>query len=84
MAIPYCNKAHAACHRCMQLSLYAESEITSLIFLMHPLPAFHHLQCVLPATESCAGAWGQATRCEQDYPTHRESESCLLMITAKK
>ena len=29
MAIPYCDETRAACHRCAQLSSYAEFEITS-------------------------------------------------------
>ena len=53
MAIPYYNEArgHAACNMYVQLSLYVESEITTLVPLA--LSSFHYLQAV--ATESCMG-----------------------------
>ena len=31
MAFSYCDEAHAACSMCVQLSSYAESEMTNLI-----------------------------------------------------
>ena len=66
---------------CGTLSSYTESEITSHIpRAPSSFPLFTAcLQYILPATENWAGAW------EQDYScsTLCESESGLLMITAK-
>ena len=69
MATPYCDKAHAACGMCMQLNSYVEFETISLVPFV----------CSMYFQQQKAG-W------EQDYSfsTQCESESCLLMITAKK
>ena len=60
MAIPYCDEARAASGTCEHLSLYGESEITSLV--PQASSSFRSFAVrILPATESWTGAW------EQDY-----------------
>ena len=73
MAIPYCDKAHAGCGMCAQLSSHFESEITSLV--PQASSSLHHLQYIMSATESWSGAW------EQDYSFRLpEKSSCMKIL----